>query len=190
METDHSQSYLGKWPFSNTHFSVSMSNCESLQAPAKRWLCHRLSRGGHLATSNLNKKEMFKTKCHVMFLPHITYNLNGRRSRKNTKSELPCSNRISRNNKKFWEELIAYFPIYDTGHIENDASNNSSIVACVFVTAVTFLPSRCLAPLRGFLPSRCLATIVEIHRHTYGEQRDLIGLLYFLAYFTILKKIE
>jgi hypothetical protein len=28
--------------------------------------------------------------------------------------------------KKFWEELIAYFPRYDTGHIENDASNNSS----------------------------------------------------------------
>jgi hypothetical protein len=24
------------------------------------------------------------------------------------------------NNKKFWEELIAYFPLYDTGHIEND----------------------------------------------------------------------
>jgi hypothetical protein len=34
-------------------------------------------------------------------------------------------------NKKIWEELIAYFPLYDTGHIENDASNNSSIVACV-----------------------------------------------------------
>jgi hypothetical protein len=41
--------------------------------------------------------------------------------------------------KKFWEELIAYFPKYDTGHIENDASKNSSIVACVFVTAVTVL---------------------------------------------------
>jgi hypothetical protein len=62
-------------------------------------------------------------------------------------------------NKKFWEELIAYFPRYDTGHIENDASNNSPIVACVLVTAVTFLPSRCLAPLGGFIPSRCLATI-------------------------------
>jgi hypothetical protein len=32
---------------------------------------------------------------------------------------------------KFWEELIAYFPWYDIGHIENDASNNSSIVACI-----------------------------------------------------------
>jgi hypothetical protein len=63
-------------------------------------------------------------------------------------------------NKKLWEELIAYFPWYVTGRIENDASNNSSIVACVFVTAVTFLLSRCLAMIWRFLPSRCLATIV------------------------------
>jgi hypothetical protein len=58
-------------------------------------------------------------------------------------------------SKKFWEQLNAYFPRYDTGHIENDASNNSSIVTCVSVTAVTFLPSRCLATIRG------------IHRHTH-----------------------
>jgi hypothetical protein len=38
--------------------------------------------------------------------------------------------------RKFWEELIAYLPRYDTGHIENDASNNSFIVECVFVTAI------------------------------------------------------
>jgi hypothetical protein len=50
-------------------------------------------------------------------------------------------------NKKFWEELIGYFPWYDTGHIANDASNNSSTVSCVFVTAATFLPSRCLATI-------------------------------------------
>jgi hypothetical protein len=73
--------------------------------------------------------------------------------------------------KKFWLKLIAYFPWYDKSHIENDAANNSYIVACVFVTAVTFLPSRwlamigeflpnrCLATTRGFLPSRCLVTI-------------------------------
>jgi hypothetical protein len=67
-------------------------------------------------------------------------------------------------NMKFWEELIAYFPWYDTGHIENDASNNCSIVACVFVTAETFLPSRCLAAIGGLLPSRCLATIRGIYR--------------------------
>jgi hypothetical protein len=42
-------------------------------------------------------------------------------------------------NNKFWEELIAHFFWYDTGHIENDASKNSSIVTCVFVTAVTCL---------------------------------------------------
>jgi hypothetical protein len=30
---------------------------------------------------------------------------------------------------KFWEELIAYFPRYDMGHIENDTFNNSSIAA-------------------------------------------------------------
>jgi hypothetical protein len=59
-------------------------------------------------------------------------------------------------NKKFWEELIAYLPWYDTCHTENDASNNFSTVACVFVTAVTFLPSPCLATIGGFLPSRLL----------------------------------
>jgi hypothetical protein len=62
-------------------------------------------------------------------------------------------------NKKFWEELIAYLPSYDTGHIENDASSNYTIVAGVFVTAVTFLPSRCLATVGRFLPSRCLAAM-------------------------------
>jgi hypothetical protein len=108
-------------------------------------------------------------------------------------------------NKKFWGELIAYFPWYDTGHIENEASNNSPIVACVFVTAVTFLPSRCLATIGRFLPSRCLATISGflpirclatirelvlsrylatirgIHRHTHRQQRDLISLLLFVS---------
>jgi hypothetical protein len=38
---------------------------------------------------------------------------------------------------------------YDIDHIDNDASDNSSIVACVFVAAVTFLPSRCLANRGG-----------------------------------------
>jgi hypothetical protein len=90
-------------------------------------------------------------------------------------------------NKKFQEELIAYFSFdttrteykttpptilrcrdnvstellpnkhkgghtdpqtllsYDKDRIENDASNNSSIVAYVYVAAVTFLSNRCLA---------------------------------------------
>jgi hypothetical protein len=59
-------------------------------------------------------------------------------------------------DKAFWEELIAYFPWYDTGHIENNVSNNSSIVACVFVTAVTFLPSRWLATIGGFSPNQAV----------------------------------
>jgi hypothetical protein len=65
-----------------------------------------------------------------------------------------------KKNKKFCEELIAYFPWYDTGHIENDASNNSSIAA------VTFLPSRCVATIGG-------------DTHTHRQQRDLISLLLF-----------
>jgi hypothetical protein len=87
--------------------------------------------------------------------------------------------RLSHVARWFWEELIAYFPWYDTGHIVNDASNNSSIFACVFDTAVTFLPSRFLATMRRLLPSRCLATIGGIHRHTHTQQRDLISLLLF-----------
>jgi hypothetical protein len=104
------------------------------------------------------------------------------------------------DNSKFWEELIACFPWYDTGHIENDASNNYSIVACIFVTAVTFLPCRCLATIGGFLPSRrlaiigrflptrCLATVRGFYRavslkrqvrYTRRQQRDLISLFYF-----------
>jgi hypothetical protein len=39
---------------------------------------------------------------------------------------------------------------YDTDRIENNESNNSSIVMCVFVAAVTFLPSRCLTMIRGY----------------------------------------
>jgi hypothetical protein len=49
-------------------------------------------------------------------------------------------------NKKFWEELIVCSPLIRHGP-NNDVSNNSSIVACVFVAAVTFLPSRYLATM-------------------------------------------
>jgi hypothetical protein len=76
-------------------------------------------------------------------------------------------------SKKFCEQLIACFSRYDTERIKNDVSNSSSTVLCVFVTAETFLLSRCLAKIRGiftkpsrylakiggFLPSRCIATI-------------------------------
>jgi hypothetical protein len=104
--------------------------------------------------------------------------------------------RIVRVNKKFWKELLTYFPRYDADHIENDASNNCSIVGCEFVTAVTFLPSRCLSnaggflpsrclpTIRGFLPSRCLATIggytdTQTQAHAHRQQRDLRSLFYF-----------
>jgi hypothetical protein len=72
---------------------------------------------------------------------------------------------IAIHNKKFWGELIDYFPSYDTGHVENDVSNNSSIVACVFVTTLTFLPTCYLATIRAFLPRRCRATIWGLHTH-------------------------
>jgi hypothetical protein len=35
-------------------------------------------------------------------------------------------------------------------HIENDASNNSSVVVCVHIAAVRFLLSLCLVRLRGY----------------------------------------
>jgi hypothetical protein len=53
--------------------------------------------------------------------------------RNETKPSAVHGARKSCKNKKFCEELIAYFPWYDTCHIENDASKNSSIVACVFL---------------------------------------------------------
>jgi hypothetical protein len=119
-----------------------------------------------------------------------------------TKTDWPTDRRSQRDslthkyNKKFWEEIIAYVPWYDTGHIENDSSNNYSVVACVFVNAVTFLPSRCLATIEGFLPNRCLETIGEllpsrylaaIGRYTYRHRDWWEG---FLAYFPYLEKIK
>jgi hypothetical protein len=65
------------------------------------------------------------------------------------------------NNKKVWEELIAYVLSYDTDHIENDVSNNCSIVACVFVAALMFLQSR------------CLATTGETHTDTQTDGKNL-----------------
>jgi hypothetical protein len=52
--------------------------------------------------------------------------------------------------KKFWRKIKAYFPWNDTNRTENDASNNFSIVAFVFVAAETFLPSHCLATVREY----------------------------------------
>jgi hypothetical protein len=66
-------------------------------------------------------------------------------------------------NKKFWEELIPYFPLYDTDRIENETFNNYSIVACVFVVALTFLPSRCLATVRGYFTEQLPSSGKGIH---------------------------
>jgi hypothetical protein len=52
--------------------------------------------------------------------------------------------------KPFWEEVIPYFLSYDTGRIENEASNNSSTVACVFGATVTISPRRFLATIGGY----------------------------------------
>jgi hypothetical protein len=58
----------------------------------------------------------------------------------------------------FWEGLTAYFPWYDTDRIENDMPNISSVVSCVFVVAVTFLPSCYLAKVVEFWLGSFLAT--------------------------------
>jgi hypothetical protein len=60
--------------------------------------------------------------------------------------------------------------------LENDASNNSSIVARVLVTAVNFLPSRCIQ-IYGAYTDRHTQTATWSHKPTL-----------FLAYFPILKK--
>jgi hypothetical protein len=63
-----------------------------------------------------------------------------------------AANVIEYNYKytKFREGLIAYFPSYDTHRKENNASSNNSIVARAFLTAVTFLLSRCLGTIRRY----------------------------------------
>jgi hypothetical protein len=43
--------------------------------------------------------------------------------------------------------------------IENYVSSNSTYVACVFVAAVTFLLSRCLATIRGIYIYMYTATV-------------------------------
>jgi hypothetical protein len=70
-------------------------------------------------------------------------------------------------NKKVWEELIAYFPWYDMDCIQNVVSKNSFIVVCVFITVITFFKSCYLAKIKGFLPIHCLAMI---GRYTYRHR--------------------
>jgi hypothetical protein len=46
---------------------------------------------------------------------------------------------------KVWEELIAYFPLIRHEPHRKRRVQQSPIIACVLIAAVTFLPSRCLA---------------------------------------------
>jgi hypothetical protein len=63
-------------------------------------------------------------------------------------------------NKKFWEELIAYFPWFDT-------ERPTIVIAWVVIAGVMFLPSRCLAIVGEILPSLCLASTGGIHVQTH-----------------------
>jgi hypothetical protein len=64
---------------------------------------------------------------------------------------------VKKNNKKFWEEQIAYFHSIQHGSHRNGVSKNSSVVAHVFIAAGTYLPSRCLATIGG--------KHIQTHRH-------------------------
>jgi hypothetical protein len=74
-----------------------------------------------------------------------------------------------RYNNNFWEEPIAYFPLYDMYRIENDASNNSSIFPCVFVAAVKFFTKPLLSNDKGIVtePLLGLATIWDTDTQIY-----------------------
>jgi hypothetical protein len=69
-------------------------------------------------------------------------------------------------NKRFWEELTAYFPWYDMDNIENKTIDISYIVVCEFVAAVIFLASRFLATIRGIhiRTHRLMRGIYEVRR--------------------------
>jgi hypothetical protein len=78
------------------------------------------------------------------------------------------------------------------GHIENDASDTFSTVACVLVTAVTYLPSRCLATIGGILteslPNKYRGGHTCARTHAHRQQRELMSLLYFPKYGECAKK--
>jgi hypothetical protein len=85
---------------------------------------------------HLHKQPLVVTSTSIQFVVIPVYNeiINNL----NTSALYRC---LINRNKKSWEVHIAY----DADHIENDVTNNFSIVTCVFVSAVTFLPNRCLA---------------------------------------------
>jgi hypothetical protein len=62
-----------------------------------------------------------------------------------------CYSILIRYYTNTWQEVLGrtnrLLFWYDTDLIEYDESNNSFIVACVFVSVVMFLPSRCVATI-------------------------------------------
>jgi hypothetical protein len=52
-------------------------------------------------------------------------------------------------DKRFWKKLITYFPLSQRGPYKNKASTNYFIVENVYVAAIKFLPSCCLATTEG-----------------------------------------
>jgi hypothetical protein len=59
----------------------------------------------------------------------------------------PCyTDRQHPPNKKFCEEIIAHFPWYDTG-LHRKRRVQQLYFSCIFIAAVAFLPSRCLAAI-------------------------------------------
>jgi hypothetical protein len=55
-----------------------------------------------------------------------------------------------KRNKKFSEELMAYFPFDTTRATLKTTRPTILLFLRVFVTAETFLPSRCLATIEGY----------------------------------------
>jgi hypothetical protein len=68
------------------------------------------------------------------------------------------------NNNNFWNELIAYFPLIRYAPHGKNSSNNSSIVAYVFIAAITFLLSRRLATIGDTHINRLDGEIYKVRR--------------------------
>jgi hypothetical protein len=73
----------------------------------------------------------------------------------------------NKSGKNYWPTFLWY----DTDHTENDASDNSSIVACVFIATGTCLPSRCLVTMKGY---------TYRHRHTGLTTDEILEMLFSL----------
>jgi hypothetical protein len=101
---------------------------------------------------NLVSGDLHYTLSHFNFDPHMILKSTLMNFLKKKQEVLGRTNRLLsliRHGPR-WTERVQYF-----------------FYCVVFFTAVTFLPSRCLATIRGFLRNRCLATIGGYtYRHT------------------------